>query len=61
MTTAIAVIIAIMAIFFFAYIFLMIFYPEWVGITGKAARKTMDDHKQGTKADDPTFFSDLRK
>lgn len=54
------------AIFFFiflvafgfgTYIFLMIFYPEWVGITGREARKTMDEHREGSKVDDSDPFS----
>lgn len=27
------------------YLFLMIFYPEWVGITGKVARRNMKSHQ----------------
>jgi hypothetical protein len=61
MTTTILVLIAVIALFFFAYIFLMIFYPEWVGITGKSAMKNLDDHKQDSQPEDPAFFSDLRK
>jgi hypothetical protein len=41
---------------FATYIFLMLFYPEWVGITGKEARKTMAEHQEGSKADDSDFF-----
>jgi hypothetical protein len=43
---------------FGSYIFLMIFYPEWVGITGKAAHKTKDEHKEGSTVDDSDFFKD---
>jgi hypothetical protein len=27
------------------YLFLMIFFPEWVGITGKVARENMKSHE----------------
>lgn len=27
------------------YFFLMVFFPEWVGITGKDAMKTLEEHK----------------
>lgn len=46
---------------FFFYVFLMIFYPEWVGITGKNAQKNLEDHKEGTEASEHEFFSDLKK
>lgn len=55
------VLIFLVAAGFMFYIFLMIFYPEWVGITGKSARKTMEDHKEGSQAEDHEFFSDLKK
>ena len=41
---------------FAVYIYLMLFHPEWVGITGKEAHKTMDEHKEGSQVDDSDFF-----
>jgi hypothetical protein len=40
-----------------AYFFLLIFYPEWIGITGKSAHKTLDEHKEGSRADDSDMLS----
>ena len=40
-----------------AYFFLLIFYPEWIGITGKSAHKTLDEHKEGSHADDSDVLS----
>lgn len=42
---------------FGGYLLLMIFYPEWVGITGKAAHKTLAEHQEGSKVDDRDIFS----
>ncbi len=28
------------------YIFLMLFFPEWVGMSGEDTRKTLESHKQ---------------
>jgi hypothetical protein len=41
------------------YVFLMIFFPEWVGITGKSAHQTLSDHREGTRVDDSDPFSSL--
>jgi hypothetical protein len=49
--TAIVVIILV-SLGFGSYIFLMIFFPEWVGITGKSAKKTDKEHIEGSYADD---------
>ena len=46
---------------FGAYIALMIYFPEWVGITGKAAHKTIDEHKEGSQVDDSDPFSSHQK
>ena len=27
------------------YVFLMIFFPEWVGMSGEDTRKTLESHK----------------
>ena len=40
------------------YFLLMFFYPEWVGITGKVAKKNEEVHKKGTDADDSEFFKE---
>lgn len=45
----------------FGYFFLMIFYPEWVGITGKSAHQTMAEHQEGSRVDDSDPFSSLEK
>lgn len=44
----------------FTYMLLMIFYPELVGITGKAAREAQESHKGG-KAYEDKFDSNLDK
>jgi hypothetical protein len=46
---------------FAAYLFLMLFYPEWVGITGKSARQTMSEHEEGSHVDDSDPFSSESK
>ena len=40
-----------------SYLFLMIFFPEWVGITGKSAKRTLDEHVEGSEAKDSEWFS----
>jgi hypothetical protein len=39
-----------------AYFFLMFFYPEWVGMTGKVAKKNEESHKKGSGAKESDFF-----
>ena len=39
------------------YFYLMIYHPEWVGITGPAARKTLAEHAEGSVVDDRDLFS----
>ncbi|MGZ3723421.1 MAG: hypothetical protein ACXVA9_10850 [Bdellovibrionales bacterium] len=34
------------------YFYLFLFHPEWIGITGKSAHKTLNDHKEGSQVDD---------
>ena len=46
---------------FAAYIYLMLFHPEWVGITGKAAHKTISEHQEGSTVDDSDPFSSENK
>jgi hypothetical protein len=45
----------------FFYVFLMIFYPEWVGITGKNAKKFIDSHKEGTHSEESSFFKEFER
>jgi hypothetical protein len=33
------------------YFFLMIFFPEWVGMSGEDTRKTMESHKEEKEED----------
>jgi hypothetical protein len=42
---------------FGTYILLMIFFPEWVGITGKEALRTMNEHSEGAVVDDRDIYS----
>lgn len=44
---------------FGGYFYLMIRHPEWVGITGKSAKKTIAEHEEGSKVDDSDPFSSL--
>jgi hypothetical protein len=53
---SIVIVLLLVGLGFGGYLFLMLFYPEWVGITGDAARKTMAEHEEGSKADDSDFF-----
>lgn len=53
----IILVLILVALGFGTYIFLMIFYPEWVGITGKEARKTLSEHEEGSQVDDRDMFS----
>lgn len=58
--TAVIVIILV-GLGFGSYLFLMLFYPEWVGITGDSARKTMAEHQEGSEVDDSDFFEQKDK
>lgn len=40
------------------YFVLMIWWPEWVGIQGKVAKKNEEAHKKGASADDADFFKE---
>lgn len=59
MDMSITVVIVLVLVFlgFGGYIFLMIFYPEWVGITGKEAHRTLKEHEEGSQVDDRDIFS----
>ncbi|HMN68362.1 MAG TPA: hypothetical protein PKC28_07470 [Bdellovibrionales bacterium] len=54
-----AVVLVLFLVFagFGGYLFLMVYYPEWVGITGNAAKKTLSEHEEGSKVDDSDPFS----
>ncbi len=34
------------------FVALAVFVPEWVGITGKVAKKNIEEHKEGSKVED---------
>ncbi|MBC7466014.1 MAG: hypothetical protein H7256_08475 [Bdellovibrio sp.] len=34
------------------YAFLMVYFPKWVGITGKSAFETIEGHKEGSQNND---------
>lgn len=46
---------------FSGYFYLMIRHPEWVGITGESAQKTLKEHQEGSEVDDSDPFSSLPK
>jgi hypothetical protein len=61
MELAIAIAIFLVVMGFGSYIFLMLFYPEWVGITGSSGKKTLSEHEEGTPAKDEGLFEELTK
>lgn len=45
------------------YIALMIFFPEWVGISGEATKRTLEEHKEESatpKEEDTDALSDKK-
>ncbi|TGM27911.1 hypothetical protein EHQ82_01720 [Leptospira selangorensis] len=36
----------------FVFIAICFFLPEWVGITGKKARRTIQEHQEGSKTEE---------
>ena len=40
---------AIVFLLTIGYFFLMVFYPEWVGMSGKDTQETIDSHKDDSK------------
>lgn len=50
------IVLLLIVIGFGSYLYLLIYYPEWVGITGKSAKKTMSEHQEGSKVDDSDIF-----
>lgn len=61
MTATAIVVLVLVVLGFGSYIFLMIFYPEWVGITGKDALNNMREHEEGSNVDDSDIFSSEKK
>lgn len=61
MTATAIVVVTLVVLGFGTYLFLMIFYPEWVGITGKEALKNMREHEEGSQVDDSDIFSSENK
>lgn len=61
MEYAIGAVIFLIVMGFASYLFLMLFYPEWVGITGASGKKTMAEHQEGSDAKDEGIFEDLTK
>lgn len=59
MEWAIVVVVLLVALGFGGYLFLMLYYPEWVGITGASAHKTIAEHQEGSSVDDTDPFSSL--
>ncbi len=53
----IGIVLFLLFVGFGGYIVLMIFFPEWVGITGKEALRTINEHQEGAKVDDRDIFS----
>ena len=56
-TAGIILVLVLLGLGFGGYIFLMLFFPEWVGITGQSAKKTIAEHQEGSQADDRDPFS----
>ncbi|MBY0315230.1 MAG: hypothetical protein K2Q26_06910 [Bdellovibrionales bacterium] len=42
-----------------SYVGLMIFYPEWVGITGDNAQKALKEHQSGSSSEDIQLFKEM--
>lgn len=63
METSLAIVVVLVLVFLGigAYFFLMIFYPEWVGITGPVAKKNLDEHRDGTQDNDSTTIDGPKK
>jgi len=56
-TAGILLVIFLVVAGFGTYVYLMIYHPEWVGITGKEAHKTLGEHVEGSSVDDSDFFA----
>jgi hypothetical protein len=52
------------AVFFgaiFIYVMIMVFFPEWVGITGKVALEAERSHREGAQAKDDDITVRMQK
>ncbi|MES2854660.1 MAG: hypothetical protein V4692_02300 [Bdellovibrionota bacterium] len=47
--------------FIIVYLLLMIFFPEWVGITGKVALEAERSHREGAEAKDDDITTRLQQ
>ena len=63
METSLAIVVVLVLVFLGigSYFFLMIFYPEWVGITGPVAKKNLDEHREDADPNDSTTIDDSQK
>lgn len=53
--------IGVFLLFIAIYLFVMIVWPEWVGITGKVALEAERSHREGAKATGDEFFDKLHE
>jgi hypothetical protein len=51
-TAALVMVVFLVVITTAAYFYLLFFHPEWVGITGKSALETLEEHKEGSTVED---------
>ncbi len=61
MDSTVILVIVLVTLGLASYIYLMIYHPEWVGITGKSAKKTINEHQEGSIAEDLEPFSSKSK
>lgn len=55
------IIIAFIFVLTMGYFFLMIFFPEWVGMSGDVTKKTMESHKDDTEENGDQQNTDLQQ
>lgn len=53
----VGIVLVLLFLGFGSYVFLMIFFPEWVGITGKEAMRTLREHQEGAVVDDRDIYT----
>lgn len=51
------IVVSLIVIGVLSYFVLMIFFPEWVGITGKSAHRVNDQHVEGSESKDVDFIN----
>lgn len=44
------VVISLIAVLTVGYFVLMVFFPEWVGMSGKVAQKIREEHQENTES-----------